>query len=274
MGGINELLNSESKPQKLTLDWTTEKEVKETLTSNRFERLIDAIENIDNEVIKSNMLFAFENETIKSNILPVLENEVIIYNRNIKRRLSDEWLSELMKKLLSNREKKILPSELKEHFDEKIYKQIEAEIPNIDNEKIKGNIEYFYENKSLYIPDVLLKEINIYNNNIKPRLSNEWLRWIFNLVLSIKNKRVMPSYIKNQFDIYEELNAVEDPGAKKVISRYLGKWVLPSFVKEEYEIYTAIEQQESGNETRKKYLLWLMQNGERPKDVDARIDFI
>lgn len=261
MWEINEWFNTESKPQKPTLDWTTQKEVKETLTSNRFERLIDAIENIDNETIKSNMLSA-------------LENEVIIYDRNIKSRLSDEWLRELMKKLLSNREKKILPSELKDRFDEKIYKLIEAEIPNIDNERIRSTIQYFFENKSFYIPDVLLEEINIYNHDIKPKLSDEWLRGVFDLILSIKNMRALPSYIKKQFDIYEELNAVKDPGAKKVISRYLGKWVLPSFVKEEYEVYTAIEQQESGNETRKKYLLWLMQDGERPKDVDARIDLI
>jgi hypothetical protein len=33
--------------------------------------------------------------------------------------------------------------------------------------------------------------------------------------------KAMPSYIKNQFDIYEELIGIENPGAKKIISRYL-----------------------------------------------------
>jgi hypothetical protein len=125
--------------------------------------MVNAIENIDNKSIKSNILHSIEKETI-------------IYDRNIKPRVSNERLRELMNSLLSSSERRILPSELKEQFDTCIYEQVKTEIPTIDNEIIRGNIEYFYENKSFYIPERLLEEINIYNQDIKPRLSNMSLR--------------------------------------------------------------------------------------------------
>jgi hypothetical protein len=51
----------------------------------------------------------------------------------------------------------------------------------------------------------------------------------------------------------------------------LEEWALPTFVKEEYEVYTAIEEQEFENQEKKEYLLKLMQEGKRPKEVDAGI---
>ena len=144
---------------------------------------------------------------------------------------------------------------------------ISNKILNIDNEIIRDNIRYFFDKENCDL-EVIDKEIAIYNKDIKPKLSDEWVNRVFSTLISNRKIKVVPSYLKKQFDIYNKLKVIELEDEKKIISHYMWEWFPPSLVEEEYDIYVDTKTQRFQSEKVKAFVLWLMENGVRPKTMD------
>lgn len=163
---------------------------------------------------------------------------------------------------------------------------------DIDNERVRFILEYYLNNKTL-TTETLMKEISIYYEEVEPKLWDEKLKQLFELL--INKKRILPSSIVKEFKnrdeilmesdpevkrlmeislekkwfpslilrrkyVYEKLAGVTDEDSKKIILYYLESWLSPELVNDEYEDYVYIKNYEYKNENLKNFIISLIDN--------------
>lgn len=167
---------------------------------------------------------------------------------------------------------------------------IEQMIWDIDNSDIRNTLAYNLK-ENLRTREELKKEIVIYYEKIEPKLWDEDLKNLFNLLVA--NRRILPSFILKEFEyrdqilaesdpkvkelmeislkhdkfpslvlngkeFYKKFAAVEDKESKNIILYYLENWLSPRLVNDEYEDYLDIKNYEYKNEDLKNFLLSLI----------------
>ena len=142
----------------------------------------------------------------------------------------------------------------------------------IENEKLRSNFEYYFLTERIYGEKKLQEEIWIYQNDIKPRLSDDSYVKLVDFLLSNSRSKKLPSGLKKEFDIYGELMSKTEPDEVKIISRYLDAWFIPSLVMEEYQVYVEIKNLKFKSDEMKNYLISLMQSWTRPQNIDHILD--
>lgn len=124
-------------------------------------------------------------------------------------------------------------AELQEKISEEIWETLDSEdginqtILDVDNEKIKNILKYYFHTKSRTLEEKsrTLKEINaeikVYNEEIKPRLEDKQANELFNRLL--RNRKILPSSILKEFQIRDEILAESDPKIREFMELSLTK---------------------------------------------------
>jgi len=168
---------------------------------------------------------------------------------------------------------------------------IEQMIWDIENVSIR-NVLMNTLKENLRTREELRKEISIYYEEIEPRLWDNDLNKLFNLLVA-NGKRILPSFILKEFEyrdqilaesdpkvrelmeislkhdkfpslvlnggeFYKKFAEAEDKGSKDIILYYLQNWLSPRLVNDEYEDYLDIKNYEYKNEDLKNFLLSLI----------------
>lgn len=167
----------------------------------------------------------------------------------------------------------------------------------LDNLRAENSIDQmmwdvlaYYLKEGLRTREELTKEIEIYNDEIKPKLWDKDLNKLFKLLLTARRlpsvilkefgyrdlvltesdpevKELMeislrhnklPSVILGWKDFYKKFAKVKDEKPRNIILYYLKDWLSPRSVNDEYEDYLDISSYEYKNENLKNFLLSLI----------------
>lgn len=109
---------------------------------------------------------------------------------------------------------------------------IQQMISDIDNEKIRNILEYFYNRKDNSLQSQRLKEeVALYYDELEPKLKDKELNELFNRLTN--TRKLLPSSILKEFQIRDEILAESDPLIKNLMVILLKKatpsTILPSF---------------------------------------------
>lgn len=167
---------------------------------------------------------------------------------------------------------------------------IEQMIWDIDNESVSKILDYYLKEK-LRTKEEIMQEIDVYYNEVLPKLWDNELNTLFNLLVS--RKRILPSSIIKEFknrdeilsesnpevkklmetslthnrfpslvldgkDTYKRLATVQDEELKNVILYYLECGLSPEWVESEYEDYNYIKNYKYKNEDLRNFLISLI----------------
>lgn len=103
----------------------------------------------------------------------------------------------------------------------------------IENERMRYILEYVLKEK-IRTKEEIKKEIEIYHNEVEPKLIDEEFKRLFNSIIS--NKKILPSAILKEFKIREDILGESDSDTKVLMEKSLGK-IYPSKILEDKEIY-------------------------------------
>ena len=167
---------------------------------------------------------------------------------------------------------------------------IEQMISDIDNGRIWEILRY-HLTENWRSREEIKKEVLIYYKDIEPRLGDEKLNTLFNILIT--KKRILPSWILEEFkirdkilaepdpkvkelmeislkhdkfpslvlngkELYKKFAEVEDRESRNIILYYLEEWLSPRLVNDEYEDYLDISRYEYKNEDLKNFILSLI----------------
>ena len=145
-------------------------------------------------------------------------------------------------------------------------KAIHEIIWNVKNEKIRSVLEYAF-NEKVCTAEEIKKEIAIYEDEIKPKLSDTESISLFNRIT--RSEKVLPSKILKEFNIRDEILSQPDSGVKHLMEGTL-HLLLPSVVFESKDIYEKFTKVEELDE--RKIISYYFDAGFSPKAVDEEYE--
>lgn len=146
---------------------------------------------------------------------------------------------------------------------------IEQMISDIDNSRVWEILTYYLNlNENWRSREEIKKEIFIYYKDIEPRLEDEELNTLFNTLIT--KKRILPSWILEEFKIRDEILAEPDPKVRELMKKSLDKNRFPSLILEGKETYKKLAKIE--NEDERRIVAYYLENWSSTRWVEEKYE--